>query len=103
MRWIIVLVFLASCSQDDSVRVRFHKTDPADLAKICETLIGVSTGCTIQGKDGIYDIYAPVPKNVEDEKAMIPIGHEFYCHVVLKQSHRNVDPSNDCKWPPSSG
>ena len=105
MRWlaaILVAAVLAACDvqQDGVVRVRYVAAKSADdLRAKCPSLVGRSTGCTKQERDGSFTIVTIPPKNVEDEQAMVPIGHEFLCHAWLRQSHSNVDPSNDCKHP----
>lgn len=93
---LVMIPLLGASCDSDTVRVRYVPTSADKLSGVCESLYGHSSGCTVHEKDGSVTIYAPAPKNVEDEDAMIPIGHEFLCHAWLNQSHRNVDPSNDC-------
>lgn len=91
---------LAGCAAPDVVKVSFVPATEADLAGHCPALLGKVKGCAYQRGD-VTVIYALAPKNVLDLERLATIGHEFYCHAWLRQSHydsRGVrkDPSNDC-------
>src|SRR4051812_20719723 len=95
---VMLVEALTACAQ--GVRVNYIAVDEIRLATVCPSLIGASKGCTACDDAGCT-IYAIAPKNVQDEDRLITIGHEFYCHAWLKQSHydsRGVrkDPSQDC-------
>lgn len=91
---------LVACTPVDYVKVSYIAVDRDDLPQACGRLIGTSGGCAVQRGD-ITEIRAPRPKHVRDSKAMEVIGHEFYCHAWLKQSHTDArgvrrDPHFDC-------
>lgn len=96
----IGLIGLLMGCAGDVVRVRYVAVPEGELAAACPSLLGRSKGCT-HCDDALCTVYAPAPKNVEDEDRLLTIGHEFYCHAWLKQPHYDKhgvrkDPSRDC-------
>src|SRR5688572_13053737 len=77
-------LLMVGCTSVEYVKVSFIES--TDLARDCPRLIGSYGGCVVQRGD-IAEIRAPRPKDVRDSKALEVIGHEFYCHAWLKQSH----------------
>ena len=97
---VLLLLALMGCQSVDYVNVRYVHVEGAELRSACDRLIGVYGGC-VKFRSGVAEIYAPRPKDVRDVKAMEIIGHEFYCHAWLKQSHTDSqgvrrEPQADC-------
>ena len=93
-------LMLVACTPVEYVKVTYIAVDHEELPQACERLIGTNEGCVVQRGD-ITEIRAPRPKDVRDAKAMEVIGHEFYCHAWLKQSHTDArgvrrEPHFDC-------
>ena len=97
---IAALLGLSACSTVDYVKVIYVEVDGPALRAACPRLIGTFGGCVVRRGD-IVEIRAPRPRDVRDAKAMEVLGHEFYCHAWLNQSHTDDkgvrrEPKHDC-------
>lgn len=97
---LLIIALLSGCTVVDYAKVRYVEVAAADLPQECPRLIGSYGGCVVFRGD-IAEIRAPRPKDVRDSKALEVIGHEFYCHAWLKQSHTDIhgvrrEPKLDC-------
>ena len=100
VRGLAVSLLLVGCQPLDYVKVRYVEVQGEALRDACPRLIGTYGGC-VKFRGDVAEIYAPRPADVRDQQAMIVIGHEFYCHAWLKQSHTDEqgvrrDPWRDC-------
>lgn len=102
--WICLALFAIAfgygCAPVEYVKVTYVAVDGAELRRACPRLIGTYGGC-VTFRGDIAEIHAPRPRDVRDRTALEVIGHEFYCHAWLKQSHTDEqgvrrDPHRDC-------